>query len=254
MEINRNPFQGVWNIIRFNWHFYAGSAISLVALWNIARFLDATFQTYVYILIGLITATSLISLGVSFFVYDLSPLYKLPWLDNHFTPEVSTIVNINAGFDETSELLANRFSQAELVVLDFYNPDKHTEISIRRARRAYPPYPDTKTVATGHLPLADSSIDKTFAFLAAHEIREDMERVAFFEELYRITRPGGQVLVTEHLRDIYNFLAYNLGYFHFHSYATWTKTFSQVGFAVSHEIKTTPFITTFILTKHGNSL
>jgi hypothetical protein len=90
-------------------------------------------------------------------------------------------------------------------------------------------------------------------FLAAHEIRNDSERIIFFKELSRILTPEGKVIVTEHLRDIPNFLTYNIGFLHFHSKATWYKTFATAGLAVNKEIKTTPFISTFILTKYGSS-
>ena len=63
--------------------------------------------------------------------------------------------------------------------------------------------------------------------------------------------PKGQVIVTEHLRDTANFIAYNIGFLHFHSKETWLQTFRNAGFKVFQEIKITPFISTFILTKNG---
>ena len=61
------------------------------------------------------------SLLVSWYVYDLSNLYKLSWLfpnnDN------IKIVNIHAGFDETSVLLSAKFPNAELIVFDFYDQE-----------------------------------------------------------------------------------------------------------------------------------
>ncbi|MEO7045031.1 MAG: methyltransferase, partial [Ferruginibacter sp.] len=97
------------------------------------------------------------------------------------------------------------------------------------------------------------SIDKIFTILSAHEIRDDKERVSFFEELHRVLNSTGQIIVTEHLRDTANFLAYNIGFFHFHSKATWLKTFQLSGFQIVNEIKITPFITTFILEKNGTT-
>ncbi len=161
------------------------------------------------------------------------------------------IVNINAGFDETSNLLRSKFANSELVVFDFYDPAKHTEVSIKRARKAYPPFPNTQQVKTNHLPLQDNSTEKVFAILSAHEIRNDDERNSFFKELRRALTATGQIIVTEHLRDTANFLAYNIGAFHFHSKASWLKAFQSSGLRVVEEIKITPFITTFILDKNG---
>ncbi len=238
----RQPLQGVLNIIRFNWHFYAIAFGAILFLSFLANYLH---QQYLYIICLLIFAPILISLVASFYVYDWSGLYNLRWIENEKNEKI--IVNINAGFDETSELLKDKFKTAELVALDFYNPTTHTEISIKRARKAYPPFPNTQQVTTNNLPLADDSADKIFVILSAHEIRNDDERTAFFTELNRIVKPNGQIYVTEHLRDVANFLAYNIGFFHFYARQSWLQTFAETNFKVKQEIKLTPFISTFIL-------
>ena len=92
-----------------------------------------------------------------------------------------------------------------------------------------------------------------FVILAAHEIREEQERIQFFKELRRIVKSKGSIYITEHLRDIPNFLAYNIGFFHFYTRSTWLKTFQKAALNVEKEIKITPFISTFILSKNGSS-
>ena len=52
-----------------------------------------------------------------------------------------------------------------------------------------------------------------FLLLAAHEIRNDEERVNFFKQLKNVLSPAGKIIVVEHQRDIYNFMAYNFPYF-----------------------------------------
>jgi ubiquinone/menaquinone biosynthesis C-methylase UbiE len=101
------------------------------------------------------------------------------------------------------------------------------------------------------LPFADNSFNKVLAIFSAHEIRNDEERVAFFKELRRVTKPSGQILVTEHLRDVNNFLAYTVGFMHFFSKASWRDTFRKSDLNIVEEIKTTAFVTTFILAKNG---
>jgi ubiquinone/menaquinone biosynthesis C-methylase UbiE len=198
----------------------------------------------------LVVCLNFISIVVSAYIYDFSDLYKLCWLKN-VAPGEARIVNINAGFDETSTLLQAKFKKSKLLVIDFYNPEKHTEVSIKRARRAYPPFPGTQQVSTNDIPIQSGSVDTIFAILSAHEIRNDEERIIFFKEIERVMMATGQVIVTEHLRDTANFLAYNLGFLHFHSRATWQKTFHAAGLRLNKEIKITPFITTFILEKNG---
>ncbi|WP_028122538.1 class I SAM-dependent methyltransferase [Epilithonimonas tenax] len=248
MELKRKSTQGVLNIIRFNWHFYLIAFIILVILFLFKNQFSLQIQTSFNIVVLVAIYIISTSLLVSFYIYDLSDLYQLKWIEN---ADNKKILNINAGFDETSEIIINKFPKADLTICDFYNPEKHTEVSIKRARRAYPPNPNTISVVTGRLPFLDNTFDQTFAILSAHEIRNQAERVQFFKELNRITKSSGQIFVTEHLRDFNNFWAYSIGFFHFHSHHIWTKTFIQANLTVANEIKTTPFITTFVLEKNG---
>lgn len=257
MERMRKPFQGIWNIIRFNWDYYLFSVVLVLLILIFSSFLTVSnsfWGIFVFIEITLcilIVGTTFISLFVSFYVYDLSGLYKLNWMDDLKIVANSKIININAGFDETSILLKAKFPDSELIVMDFYDPLKHTELSIGRARKAYPSFPGTKQVSTTGLPLRNNDVDTVFVILSAHEIRSEDERTVFFSELKRSLKTRGNIVVTEHLRDLPNFLAYNIGFFHFISLSSWHRTFKNAGLTVSKEIKITPFITTFILEKYG---
>lgn len=251
MERMRAPFQGVLNIIRFNWHFYILSAVSLLLLMLLSYHLGEPYSVYLNILCALAILVTLISLIVSYYVYDFSDLYQLTWLPE--IPEGARIINIHAGFDETSMLLQEKFPASRLTVFDFYDPQRHTEVSIRRARRAYPPFPETQHITTSHIPVADGQADIIFVILAAHEIRAESERDIFFAELRRILSPSGKILVVEHLRDAANFAAYSIGFFHFIPRASWLRNFDTNGLTISAEISITPFITTFVLSKHGNT-
>ena len=248
MEIKRRPFQGVLNIIRFNRHFYVIASIILLALSGFIHTLPHPLQPIALGLSLLAILTISVSLLISWYVYDLSDLYTFNWLPNSDNKQVLTI---NAGFDETSEIIKSKFPDTELTIGDFYNPEKHTEISIKRARKAYPPIPNTVQVSTDKLPFSDHAFDYTLAILSAHEIRNEEERVNFFKELNRVTKPTGQLFVTEHLRDFPNFIAYTIGFFHFYSKTNWLYTFEQSKLTVKKQVKITPFITTFILEKDG---
>ena len=251
MAVTRKPFQGVANIVRFNWHFYLMAGLVLVALFLFQNMLPGQFRPFINLAAILALLTMVVSLIVSYYVYDVSNLYDLEWLPN---PNHKKLLNINAGFDETSKIIRFKFPEADLTICDFYDPDKHTEVSIKRARTAYPPTKDTIPVATSRLPFQDNIFDYSLAILSAHEIRDKSERVQFFKELSRTTKPNGFIFVTEHLRDLNNFWAYTFGFFHFHSKSTWNETFNLADLTVENEVKTTPFITTFILRKNGDTL
>lgn len=254
MAAMRKPLQGVWNIIRFNWQLYALAVALLIVLYLGTHVIWEGMEEYFLPLSLLIFGPLIVSLLVSMYVYDLSGLYRLRWLDSLRLPDAGHIININAGFDETSTLLLGKFPTAQLTVLDFYDPVRHTEVSIRRARRAYPPYPGTRQVSTSQLPFPDQSADAVFVIFAAHEIRDEAEKRAFFAELRRVLRPTGQLVVTEHLRDFPNFLAYTIGFFHFYHRPGWLRVFADTHFKLNREIKVTPFVSTFILEHNGNPL
>ena len=251
----RKPLQGLWNVVRFNWHFYLVALGLALGAAGLCLAGPPVARSYAGLLLGGLLAPVVASLAVSAYVYDAAGLYRLPWLPAAAAlPAHPALLTVSAGFDEISAVLAARYAAASLLAVDFYDPARHTEVSILRARRAYPPWPGTVPVSThAALPLPARSIDLAVAFLAAHEIRDARERAAFFREIRRVLKPNGQVLVTEHLRDPANFLAYTIGFLHFHSRRTWLETFRAAGLRVEREVKTTPFISTFFLGHDGNA-
>jgi len=252
MEKVRKPFQGILNIIRFNWHFYVIAIILIFLILLLSTFTNPITKTTLQLISLLISITIFVSLFISYYVYDLSGFYNFEWIEKN--ENNISVININAGFDETSELLKKKFINSTFTALDFYNPNKHTEVSIKRARKQYPLYPNTKEIETSKIDLESNSIDKVFVILSAHEIRNKTERIVFFSEVNRILKPKGQIIVIEHLRDISNFIAYNIGSFHFYSKSSWLNTFNKSKLKVISEIKNTPFISTFTLEKNGITL
>ncbi|WP_018676331.1 methyltransferase domain-containing protein [Riemerella columbina] len=250
MVLNRTKYQGVCNIIRFNWHMYIIALIFIVFLLFLSAYFSSPYAYLFYFVAIGILFSLLISLMVSWYIYDRTNLYELPWL-----PVVAnkTILNIHAGFDEISSTLQEKFANSNLTICDFYDEEKHTEISIKRARKMYHNSQQTLKIETTYLPFENHRFDCIVLFFAAHEIRNHAERIQFFSELYRVLQPKGSIYVTEHLRDWKNFLVYNLGFFHFYSKQNWMVTFKKSNLKVDRTINQTPFITTFQLIKNDSS-
>jgi SAM-dependent methyltransferase len=250
----RKPYQGVVNIIRFNWHFYVLAGICVLLLGFASAHTDNLMFWFSFIPATGITASTCLSLLVSYYVYDRSALYNFTWLTQFNKSDIKNIVNIHAGFDETSSILEKNFPDGSLEVFDFYDAARHTEISIERARKAYPPYYRTRKITTAELPLADRGVDIIFNIFALHEVRNRKERIQFLKEQLRTLRDDGKVVVVEHLRDVPNFFAYNIGFFHFFSAQEWSTSFKRAALCVDNKFKITPFITVFILRKaDGNT-
>ncbi|MGK6351606.1 class I SAM-dependent methyltransferase [Parapedobacter sp. DT-150] len=252
--MKRKSYQGVANIVRFNWHFYAMASAAVAVAWISADAFPDGIQQLVMIAAVLSIITVVTSLTASFYIYDLSNLYCMRWLESAgLNDDQPRILNIHAGFDETSGILKQKYGKLAVTICDFYNPEMHTEVSIRRARKAYPPHPKTVMVTTENLPFADGAFDLAVVMLAAHEIRDREERIRFFREVNRVITATGNATVTEHLRDVNNFLAFSIGFFHFYPRTSWLRTFRAAGLNVKHEIRSTPFIRTFILEKHDSA-
>lgn len=244
MAIERRKFQGVFNILRFNWDFYLTAFLASTVLLWIAPHFNSKLGIVIYSLLSIVLLITLLSLIVSWYVYDLSGLYKLSFL-----PEMKNkkACSINAGFDEISQSIFQKYPGISLTVFDFYDATKHTEKSIKRARRVYPPLMEIIKINSTNIPTESNIMDVSIAFFSAHEIRDENERIIFFKELKRITKTEGEIYLVEHLRDLPNFIAYTLGFFHFHSKKTWFKTFKSADLELLEIKKHTPFVNIFIL-------
>jgi len=249
MELKRRKFQGVLNILSFNRHFYIYGFI-ILSLILLSRFVIPWMVNLQWTVIIAFIYGFLAPLIVSAYVYDFSGYYDLDWLKKLSIKDSGDLkmVNINAGFDETSFLIKNQFPKSSLKVFDFYNQQKHTEPAIVRARKVSLVYPRTKTINTNKIPLEDKSIDVVYLLSTAHEIRSNKEKVEFLKECRRIIKPKGKVIMIEHLRDVPNFLAFSIGFTHFFSKSTWQKVFDESGFILETETKFTPFMSIFNFT------
>lgn len=246
MELKRKPFQGVLNILSFNRHFYV-IGLSMIALLFLSRLLINWNSILFWVIIISFLYGLIMPLTVSAYVYDFSGYYNFKWLEHLNMPNLNSkrIVNINAGFDETSFILKSKIPNADLQVFDFYNAEKHTEAAIVRARKVSLVYPETQQITTSSIPLENKSVDMIFLLSAAHEIRSNKEKVLFLKECKRICKPKAQVILVEHLRDIPNFLAFSVGFTHFFSKQTWINAFKSAGFNSFTETKFTPFMSIF---------
>lgn len=247
MEIKRKKFQGVLNILSFNRHFYIfGIAVLaiIVISHQIFRWSDILFWIIIIsFLYGLI-----MPLLVSAYVYDFSGYYNFKWLKKCKIDEseVKQILNINAGFDETSFIIKNNFPNAELKVFDFYDAERHTEPAIIRARKVSLVYPNTQQMKSNSMEMSDHSVDLIFLLSAVHEIRSNDEKIQFLKECHRVCKPNGKVIMVEHLRDLPNFFAFSVGFTHFFSKKIWKNAFKNSGFTTFEEVKFTPFMSIFI--------
>ena len=247
----RRPFEGVTQIVRYNWPFYVIAATLLGAGGVLIGTLDLPQPAVAIFAVFMVPTVFwvLSSIAVSFYVYDLSLLYRWEWLREVVQNPPRTWVGFHAGLDETSDAIRRLFPASEGRALDMYDPAKMTERSIERARSSIPAAGTRASVDFGALPFPDSTCDAVFLILAAHELRDPQDRVRFFRELRRILHPGGRLILVEHLRDAWNFAAYGPGIRHFFSRAEWLRVAKEGGLLKESERSLTPFVRCFVFSR-----
>lgn len=247
--MSRTKWQGLLAIMRFNWPYYAAA----LAMLPLAVFFAISAHALPLKILGLLMAAAagyflVVSSAVSHAIYDRSDLYRWRWLKKVLAgtkPEAA--IFCHAGFDECSAALRETLPLKTWLVLDHYQPATMTEASIRRARKLFPPTADTVACPHDCWPMEDAAVDLVFGILAIHELRSESERGAWFSEARRCLRPGGRIILVEHLRDLANFFAFGPGFLHFHSRAAWQRSWMNAGCEVAEEFRVTPWINIFIL-------
>jgi len=241
----------VSQVVRFNWPKYlAALVVLLVAPLAVVSSTTAAVRWTSVALAVPVGVWTIGSLWASHWVYDRSPLADWRWLPavaRAGRDSVGDWVNIHTGFDDTTAHLRRYFPLGRQFVIELQDPAAITERSIQRARAWRPGSGAAWIGQPAGLPLPDRGVDTVFLLMAAHELRRSTSREALFQEVGRVLRPGGRVVLVEHLRDVWNGLAFGPGTFHFYSRSEWRRVAARSGFTVSNEGRITPFVHWFLL-------
>jgi SAM-dependent methyltransferase len=237
------------NILSFNWNFYLAAAVVFVVA-GIGLVLSDS-PLFKFACSAALAGSGyflFVSLGVAHLIYDRSDVYRFGWLKRALgATRVEQAIFCHSGLDEVSEELRAKLQPAVWHTLDHFDPVQMTEPSIRRARKLYPPAPGTLAAPFDRWPMESGRADVVFGLLAIHEFRSEQERTAWFEEARRSLKPGGRIVLAEHLRDLPNALAFGPGFLHFHSAAGWRRCWEAAGFKEVDGFPVTPWIRFFIL-------
>jgi SAM-dependent methyltransferase len=244
-------FEGVSSIVRFNWGYYATSALVLAAAFAIHSVQALPWWLRTSAICGGIALVfwTCSSLLVSWYVYDVAGVTRWGWMRDRLGLAPSRWANVHAGLDQSTTALRRLYPGSEGVVIDIYDAKTMTEPSIARARRIYPATEPFEQGQVRHLPLPDSDRDAVFLLFAAHEVRAASDRTQLLREASRVLKDRGRVVLVEHLRDLPNFLAFGPGFLHFHSPRSWHDSIREAGLQVEEERQLTPFVRCFVLRK-----
>jgi SAM-dependent methyltransferase len=254
MTLNdRQSWRGVQQVLQYNWPTYAGTALGCAAgsVAAVASPLPPVLKRLAGIGIGAAAFWSASSLLVSHYVYDRSELGRWDWLVELVNAEPpGRLLNLHVGVDEAGGALKRLFPGAEHYTGDIYDPGVTSSASIRRARRLTAPEgSQVHSVNLSALPFEDGAWDAVFLVFAAHEVRDTAARGRLFQEIGRVLRPGGRIVVVEHLRDLPNFLAFGPGFLHFLPRRAWLSAAREARLKMAQERRVTPFVRAFVMEK-----
>jgi SAM-dependent methyltransferase len=105
--------------------------------------------------------------------------------------DVSTIFDFGSGIGNSIPYFRRHFSKATLTCGDV------SLRSLELSRSRFPEAENYLLIEGAGIPAEDGSFDVAFSACAFHHI-PDTEHVFWLRELYRITRPGGLIVIFEH--------------------------------------------------------
>src|SRR5687767_7519519 len=113
MSAKRGKYQGAIQIFQYNRPFYLFTWLgSLVAL-GVLSWISLPWLLHLGALlgVGLAFVWSVLSLVVSYYVYDASGLYRWDWISGWFSQRPGSWINIHSGLDESSPALREIFPE-----------------------------------------------------------------------------------------------------------------------------------------------
>lgn len=236
---------GVRMILRYNWPLYAAGIATVAVGTAAATFLHRPLLRAAAAAAAVVAGwLAVASLAASWWVYDRSELYRWTWLPRTLPTIPRGVLVIHSGLDEASMHVTATWPSAEVQSVDVHGGSGATTASLRRARTRV-------GRATDPCPLEPVEFDAVVALLAAHEIRDADARTNLFVDLHDRLRPGGRLILVEHVRDLANALAYGPAIGHFYPVHEWRRAIDASGMQLRTTERITPFVVLLIAEKPG---
>ena len=140
----------------------------------------------------------------------------------------AAVADLHIGTWRTSHLLSELLPDAMVWSVDCWDdaqlPSEANVLQLHELEPAphRPPFGVLATV-NGAVPLPDASCDAVVVGFGIHEIPAGAPREKLFDEARRILKPGGKLLLFEHLVDLENFVIFGPGIGHWPRRRDWAR-------------------------------
>lgn len=176
-------------------------------------------------------------------LWSAADVFDVTWLGNtlfkvgKIEPQDS-IIQISLGRKYVPASFCRRLTTGKILVYDVYNPQLTPSQSLARARRQSRFVNDPRIlwrdVSNNILPLPDSS-QRTVAMVnIATEYAQSGDQQYLFSEIFRVLKPGGQLLIAESIKSPSSVLTLGLFALSLKSFAYWERMITRAGFEM-HE-------------------
>jgi SAM-dependent methyltransferase len=195
-------------------------------------------------------AAALIAVGALVLLFSLAGIYRMygppaarylrRLLDLGGVPATATIADLHIGTWRTSHLLVELRPRARLHSVDCWNVEgPPAEANVRQLHELEPrplcPTFTTLAARAFRVPLPTASCDAVVLGFGIHELPPGGPRERIFDEARRLVRPGGKLLLFEHLVDLENFAIFGPGIDHWPRRHDWRALLAARFPTVTHE-------------------
>lgn len=247
-------YAGAIRYFRSRWPTYTigfcgGLILLLAAIW-----FSTTRGWHSFMILGIVTILVMIyflvmSLWSAHQIYDVQNISQCLIKLGELRPE-ETLIHLNLGRRQLAIDLSRHFTTGRVIVIDVYNPQMTPSGELARARRqARRPEPDPRLSwrdgKISLLPLADGSVPAVTMSEVASEFWQLGDRQQLFNEVFRILRPGGRILLVERVRTTTNILVKGPAGLRLAHKAYWEKMLVDAGFKVKNTINLDDLICCF---------
>jgi SAM-dependent methyltransferase len=186
----------------------------------------------------LVAAGAVTAGGLAVFLYSLIGIYRM------YGPPAAryvgrllrmggvrgraVVADLHIGTWRTSHLLAELLPEGAVFSVNCWDPaGPPSEANVRQLHELepeprHPPF-GKLTTRGGAVPLPDGCCDAVVLGFGIHEIAAGGARERLFDEARRLLRPGGKLLLFEHLVDLENFAIFGPGIDHWPRRRDWIR-------------------------------